>query len=108
MKIAKYSYLISLLLILGCDRHIDVQPTDAQVTNLSPSVIPAINKWTGGVGFFSLTDKTEIIADDELKDLAEIFAQDIKAITGQSIKVESNAISGSIHLLLDVIDKELG
>lgn len=25
---AKYTYLIFLLLILSCDRHIDVQPTD--------------------------------------------------------------------------------
>jgi len=118
MKIAKYSYLISLLLVVGCDRSIDiqgtdiqgtdVQSTDSQVTNVSPNVIPAINKWTGGVGVFSLSEKTEVIAEDKLKDLVEIFAEDINAITGKTIKIGSIAGKGKIQLLLDINDIALG
>lgn len=59
-----------------------------QSGNEKPTVIPELSEWVGGEGNFEITEESRIVIDsEELREIAEIIAEDYKDITGNSIEV---------------------
>ncbi|GAA4927493.1 hexosaminidase [Nonomuraea thailandensis] len=53
-----------------------------------PAVIPAIRSWTAGSGTFSFSATTRIVvSSDTVRTAAEVLAEDLKLVTGQSVPV---------------------
>ena len=54
--------------------------------NASPVIVPELTEWKGYTGVFTAADSAKIVyANDELKDMAEVFAADYEEITGKAI-----------------------
>lgn len=80
--------------------------------NPKPEVIPELQEWHGESGMFLLRPTAQIVADADLKDTAEIFAADLKDITGKELPVvtgtEADIEKGDFYLTLNTEDEGLG
>ncbi|WP_219835712.1 alpha-L-fucosidase [Paenibacillus sp. R14(2021)] len=83
--------------------------------NPAPSVVPSMREWMGGTGAFSLGAKSMIIVDPnaagELKDDAEVFAEDYATLSGTrlAVDVSGKPKKGDVFLTLDAsLTKEEG
>ncbi|MEO2507516.1 discoidin domain-containing protein [Clostridium paraputrificum] len=63
--------------------------TSEEGDNASPIVIPELREWKGRKGNFTITNSSRIIVPSELKEMAETFAEDYKAMSGKALKVVS-------------------
>lgn len=62
--------------------------TQTASDNKSPAVLPEIREWKGMTGDFTPSTSSKIlIAEEKLRDMAEVFAKDYQEITGNSIDV---------------------
>jgi hexosaminidase len=93
----------------------------AEAINLShqsarPLTIPAIREWRSTAGWFLLNSNSRIVvsssAPSELKDTAELFAGELKSISGLAVAeiVQQNPIprEGDILLAIDPENRTLG
>ena len=77
--------------------------TQEEGDNAAPAIIPELREWKGYTGNFTVSETTKIVyADDELKDVAEIFAADYEDLTGKAIEVTTGeeAAKGDFYLAL--------
>ena len=71
-----------------------VASMNAMPKNEKPFVIPEIREWQGGTGNFTITKKTRIAySQQELADVADLLASDIKKMFGISLKVTTGKIA---------------
>ena len=83
-------------------------------TNPSPSVVPVLREWHGGNGSFLLRPDTRIVLDpvyaEQLRETAQIFQQDLAAVTDKSIPIAviNNPGSDTFFLTLKTLDSSLG
>jgi hexosaminidase len=76
-----------------------------------PVTIPALREWREASGAFALRDSSRIvIADDALRGAAEVFAEDLQALTGRALPVTSGgtAAPGDVLLILGECDLRIG
>ena len=80
-----------------------VASMNAMPKNEKPFVIPEIREWQGGTGNFTITKKTRIAyCQQELADVADLLASDIKKMFGLSLKVTTGKVAqGDIVLALE-------
>ena len=71
--------------------------------NVKPFVVPEIREWQGSTGDFAITKKTRITySQQELADVANLFASDIKKMFGLSLKATTGkAAQGDIVIALE-------
>ena len=71
--------------------------------NVKPFVVPEIREWEGGIGNFTITKKTRITySQQELADVANLLASDIKKMFGLSLKTTTGkATQGDIVIALE-------
>ena len=76
---------------------------NAETKNIKPFVIPEIREWEGGIGNTAITKKTRIIySQQELADVANLLASDIKKMFGLSLKATTGkAAQGDIVLAIE-------
>ena len=76
---------------------------NAETKNAKPFVIPEIREWEGGIGNIAITKKTRIIySQQELADVANLLASDIKKMFGLSLKATTGkAAQGDIVLAIE-------
>ena len=62
--------------------------TQEEGDNEPPAVIPELREWKGGQGIFEVTDNAKVvIGSADLKDVADVFVEDYKEITGKELTV---------------------
>lgn len=86
----KLSFFLLMTLITGA--------LFAQI-NKKPFVVPELQSWKGAEGYFKLTDNTKVICNNpEAKGYADLFAADLKKMTGLDIAVvtDQKAKAGDI------------
>ncbi|NQY36371.1 MAG: beta-N-acetylhexosaminidase [Alteromonadaceae bacterium] len=113
MKIIKTIPLLVLALLLtSCsESQTNTVPSSSEKLNPSPNVIPALQQWTQGRGFFMLNEGVLINTSEKLKQIGQTFAQDIKEISGTVVSVNTlidQPTEGTISLALDLNDDEIG
>ncbi|MEN8077752.1 discoidin domain-containing protein [Clostridioides difficile] len=75
--------------------------------NTKPTVIPELREWAGKSGNFTITNSSRIVISEEseaeLRETAEIFANDYKDITGKDIEVvvSNSPKSGDFYIVLN-------
>ena len=79
------------------------QFTDGEDANAKPAVIPELQEWHGTSGTFIVDSLSKIVVgSSELNDVADIFAEDYKDITGMDIQVVSgtkdDVMTGDFYL----------
>ena len=93
---------ILLLLLILCSA-ISMQSNAAE-KNPKPFVIPELREWTGATGEFTITKETRIVysrKNAELAEIASLFAEDYKKMTGVELQVvEGNAKTGDIQIAI--------
>ena len=93
---------ILLLLLILCSA-ISMQSNAAE-KNPKPFVIPELREWTGATGEFTITKETRIVysrKNAELAEIASLFAEDYKKMTGVELQVvEGNAKTGDIKIAI--------
>jgi len=87
----------------------DIDPSANEV----PKVIPSLREWVGRKGSFTMGHDSKIYVDpnyyDELKDIAEVFAEDMRDINGYLPEVAtSRPDTGDFYLTLNCSDEGLG
>lgn len=87
--------------------------TSAAGANAKPDVIPQLQEWQGKTGSFEAAATGRIVVGSkELFDVANLFAEDYKEITGMDIHVisgsESDLRMGDFYLTLTDYDMGLG
>lgn len=84
-----------------------------EVSNPAPQVIPSLREWQGGHGFFTLSSDSRIAVDPsytgQLKDTAQVFQNDLSAVTGYTLPVITTAspAAGDFFLTLNNPDPYL-
>ena len=77
----------------------------AAAKNEKPFVIPELREWKGGTGMFEITENSKIVypkQNPELAEVANIFAQDFKKMTGVQLQVvEGKAANGDFSIALE-------
>ena len=75
----------------------------AAVKNVKPFVIPEIREWIGSTGMFEITENSKVVYQHaELAEVANIFAEDFKKMTGVQLQViEGKAAKGDISITLE-------
>jgi hexosaminidase len=72
--------------------------------NVKPFVIPELREWKGATGEFTITEATKVVypaKQQELAEVAKLFAQDYKKMFGTELQVvEGKAAKGDIQLSL--------
>lgn len=80
--------------------------------NAKPSVVPELQEWYGVQGQFAISAGSKIVADQELADVAEKFAEDYEKVTGSPIQTVTGGIkdvsAGDFYLTLGTAEKGLG
>ncbi|WP_185975570.1 glycoside hydrolase family 20 zincin-like fold domain-containing protein [Tessaracoccus rhinocerotis] len=67
--------------------------------NDAPTIIPALQEWTGGEGSFALSSTSRIVVEDALREVGEQLASDLAAVTGLELEVtQSEPASGDVVL----------
>ncbi len=114
-NISIYLFCFFVILLTACSDEKTKTESNTEVTNTSeilnasPNVIPAIQEWYQGKGFFELKSTMLIQSGDELINIAQTFAQDVEKISGINLSVDnSQQAQASIILSLDVNDNNLG
>ena len=75
--------------------------------NAKPTVIPELREWAGKSGNFTISNASRIVisqeSEAELRETAEIFANDYKDITGKDIEivVSNSPKSGDFYIALN-------
>ena len=91
-----------LLLVILCSA-ISMQ-TNAAEKNSKPFVIPELREWTGATGEFTISKETRIVyprKNTELAQVAALFAEDYKKMTGVELQVtEDKANAGDIQIAI--------
>ena len=60
--------------------------------NEAPVILPELSEWYGGTGSFTLNESTQIIYTTEaLKEVVDLFASDLSAVTGMEFTAKSGA-----------------
>ncbi len=60
--------------------------------NKAPTILPELSEWFGGEGSFTLNESTQIIyTTDALKEVVDLFASDLSAVTGMEFTAKSGA-----------------
>lgn len=86
--------LLAAFAFVGCS--VEPRTLYAEAINLShqnerPVTIPAIRKWRSRAGWFLLNSNSRIVVSSsapcELKDTAELFARELRSISGQDVPV---------------------
>ncbi len=83
-------------------------------TNPAPPVVPALREWHGGNGSFLLRPDTRIVLDpmyaEQLHGTAQVFQQDLNAVTGKNVPVVAASTPGfdAFFLTLKTLDSSLG
>jgi hexosaminidase len=89
----------------------------AAASNPRPLTIPALREWTGGTGGFRLVRSSRIVLAwrdrATLRSVGSVFAADLRALTGRSVRLVSEAPGlrvrvGDICLRLGAGDPRLG
>ena len=114
--ISAYLLMFLVLLLTACSdtksnpgEKVAAATNTDEMLNPSPNVIPAIQEWHQGRGFFELKQTVSIQTNHELKAVAQTFAQDIEKISGIALAVNNNShAQNKIVLSLDIKDKSLG
>lgn len=77
--------------------------TSAAAAGEQPWTVPALKEWTGGGPGFAAGARTAVVVDaDELRDEAEVFAEDLSALLGRDVPVvDGPARPGQIELALE-------
>lgn len=78
--------------------------------NAVPEVLPALREWKGSTGDFAVNENSKVvIANKDLKEMADTFADDYKAMSGKTLKVEvgGTAKAGDFNFTLTT-DKSKG
>lgn len=84
------------------------------VPNPAPRVIPSLREWQGGSGFFTLSSVSRIAVDPaftaQLENTAQVFQNDLFAVTGHTLTVVSTASPavGDFFLTLNTSDPGIG
>ena len=84
------------------------------VPNPVPKVIPSLQSWQGDSGFFRLGPTSRITIDPsytaQLKRTAEVFQNDLFAVTGQTFPLVTtiSPVAGDFFLTLNNLDPDLG
>ena len=93
--------ILALLIILCSAFSIQANATEK---NPKPFVIPELREWTGATGEFAITQETRIVyprKSAELAEIATLFAEDYKKMTGVELQVvEGNAKAGDIQIAI--------
>ena len=93
--------ILALLIILCSAISIQANATEK---NPKPFVIPELREWTGATGEFAITQETRIVyprKSAELAEIATLFAEDYKKMTGVELQVvEGNAKAGDIQIAI--------
>jgi Glycosyl hydrolase family 20, domain 2 len=82
--------------------------------NPAPQVIPSLREWQGGSGFFTLRPVARIAVDPsftaQLEHTAQVFHNDLFAVTGHTLPVVSTAspAAGDFFLTLHTSDPGIG
>lgn len=88
--------------------------TYAAPVNEVPNVVPSIQQWTGGSGYYQLNADSRIVIETAnsqvLSDTAKTLQEDLKLITGKNPSILSgmSAKAGDIYLALSGADAGLG
>ena len=83
-------------------------------TNPAPTVVPVLREWHGGNGSFLLRPDAQIVLDslyaDQLRATAQVFQQDLVAVTGNRVPVVVASTPGfdAFFLTLKTRDSSLG
>jgi hexosaminidase len=66
--------------------------SQAKNENPKPNTIPAVQEWVGGSGNFKLDKNVHIVVSSkEAETVAQTFADDVKLLTGNALKINSKA-----------------
>ena len=93
------SLFLLTVLLLSISTHVF-----AAVKNVKPFVIPELHEWKGATGEFTITEATKVVypaKQQELAEVAKLFAEDYKKMFGIELQVvEGKAAKGDIQLSL--------
>ena len=65
---------------------------EANQGNEAPVILPELSEWFGGEGTFTLNENTQIIyTSDALKEVVDLFASDLSAVTGMEFTAKLGA-----------------
>jgi hexosaminidase len=107
----------SVFVVCGVEpRTLHAEAINLSPQNARPVAIPAIREWRSTAGWFLLNNNSRIVVSSsapfELKDTAELFAGELRSISGQAVVliVQQNPIprQGDILLAIDPENQTLG
>jgi hexosaminidase len=99
------AFIVLTFLVAACNNS---KPTSPEAKLAFDRVIPKATSANATGKTFLITGKTTIVADSSLSDVANYLAENLKAITGLSINLSSEAQDGSIMLSLQGGSSSLG
>jgi hexosaminidase len=99
------AFIVLTFLVAACNNS---KPTSPEAKLAFDRVIPKATSANASGKTFLITGKTTIVADSSLSDVANYLAENLKAITGLSINLSSEAQDGSIILSIQGGSSSLG
>jgi len=105
---------LSLLSFISNAQQPELSPGMVPPVNPAPFVIPALRRWTGGSGHFTLTHTSAIVLDpagaDSLLSVATILRDDLEKLNARlRVKIRrGKPVKGDIFLTLQCKDTALG
>lgn len=66
-------------------------------SNQAPNVLPEVSEWVGKEGVYQIQDTTKVVVlDPRLQEVAQVFINDYKDLTGNTLSLATQAKAGDI------------